>query len=392
MDLVLDWADNAFLTEHVYPSSMPADHIGRQCLSLFMITMLGGYVLYLSFAWFSYVFLFDKAYEKHPKFLKNQVRMEIQVSCGSIPFMTLLTLPVFLAEVRGYSFLYNDIEEYGYAYLAFSIVMFMFFNDMMIYWIHRFLHHTAIYKHIHKLHHKWLVPTPFASHAFHPVDGFLQSTPYHMFVFLMPLHKLVYLGLFVLVNFWTISIHDGNFFMDKMPKWFEAAVNGAAHHTDHHLFFDYNYGQYFTLWDHIGGSYRNPSPFEHKGPLDDVKRMKARSISAARPFIATVSMKDTKKTKKKSRGSDDECNQVHAKVKPVSLNIRDVQTLAQTYKLNEAQCRVYDAFSQLLSQFDTTIMLDILEDVLHDAQQKTLLEDYLGVGTAGGHHTTAAQE
>ena len=38
-----------------------------------------------------------------------------------------------------------------------------------------------------------------------------QSTPYHIFAFLWPMNKLVYLGMFVFVNIWTISIHDGNF-------------------------------------------------------------------------------------------------------------------------------------------------------------------------------------
>lgn len=36
------------------------------------------------------------------------------------------------------------------------------------------------------------------------------------------------------------------------------AINSAAHHTIHHLEFNYNYGQYFTLWDRIGGSYKRP--------------------------------------------------------------------------------------------------------------------------------------
>ncbi|CAG8843491.1 32811_t:CDS:1, partial [Racocetra persica] len=31
------------------------------------------------------------------------------------------------------------------------------------------------------------------------------------------------------------------------------------HHTLHHLYFNYNYGQYFTIWDKIGGSHRFPS-------------------------------------------------------------------------------------------------------------------------------------
>ncbi len=37
---------------------------------------------------------------------------------------------------------------------------------------------------------------------------------------------------------------------------------------DHHVYYNYNYGQYFTLWDRIGGSFRNPSAYEGEGPLD----------------------------------------------------------------------------------------------------------------------------
>jgi hypothetical protein len=52
----------------------------------------------------------------------------------------------------------------------------------------------------------FVVPTPFASHAFHPVDGYLQSVPYHLFIFIFPLHRLTFLGLFVFVNFWSILV------------------------------------------------------------------------------------------------------------------------------------------------------------------------------------------
>lgn len=102
------------------------------------------------------------------------------------------------------------------------------------------------------------------------MDGFLQSLPYHIYPFIFPLHKVVYLGLYILVNIWTISIHDGDF---RVPHILRPFINGSAHHTDHHMFFDYNYGQYFTLWDRIGGSFKNPSSFEGKGPLSYVKKM-----------------------------------------------------------------------------------------------------------------------
>lgn len=148
-----------------------------------------------------------------------------------------------------------------------SVVSFIVFTDACIYWIHRFLHHKLIYKYIHKDHHRWKVPTPFASHAFHPLDGFLQSCPYHIYPFLFPLHKWTYLCLFVFVNIWTVSIHDGDY---RVPLPLEPFINGSAHHTDHHLFYNYNYGQFFTLWDRIGGSFRHPSSLEGCGPIQDI--------------------------------------------------------------------------------------------------------------------------
>eukprot|EP00937_MAST-01D_sp_MAST-1D-sp2_P002949 g2949.t1 len=283
MDIVLRAVDDNFVTPAgIYPADWPDDYLPRQALTLFVVTLLGGYALYLSFACFSYRFLFDHDLRQHPKFLQNQERKELWCSCTSLPFMALLTVPLFVAEVRGHSQLYGSLDAErgfgvdevthvfgrdvgGWGYLVFSVLSFLFFNDFLIYWIHRALHSKLLYAPLHKEHHRWLVPTPFASHAFHPVDGFLQSTPYHIFVFLFPLHKMLYLTLFVLVNVWTISIHDGHY---KVPDCLRHIVNGAAHHTDHHLFYSYNYGQYFTLWDYIGGSYRNPSPFEGKGPYD----------------------------------------------------------------------------------------------------------------------------
>ena len=71
----------------------------------------------------------------------------------------------------------------------------------------------------------------------------------------------------MLKEFWTISIHDGVYLVNN------PIVNGAAHHTIHHLEFNYNYGQYFTLWDRIGGSYRKPvKEFKNEMYFDKLKK------------------------------------------------------------------------------------------------------------------------
>ena len=191
---------------------------------------------------------------EHPKFLKNQVWLEIKQTNAALPVMAFFTFPFLVAEVRGYSLLYDTTAEGpGRWYDFFQFPLFVMFTDFGIYWIHRGLHHPLVYKHLHKPHHKWIMPTPYASHAFHPIDGFAQSIPYHIFPFIFPLQKMAYVGLFVFINFWTIMIHDGEYYANN------PVINGAACHSVHHFAFNYNYGQFTTLWDRLGGSYRKPN-------------------------------------------------------------------------------------------------------------------------------------
>ncbi|KAM4619170.1 lathosterol oxidase-like [Polymixia lowei] len=274
MDHVLDIADYYVLTPYVYPASWPEDGSLRQIISLLVVTNLGAQFLYLGFATLSFYCIFDHKLMKHPLFVEDQVRREIKLGTVSLFWMSFPTVGLFFAEIRGYSKLFDNVSKspLGWPGVLMSIAGFLFFTDMCIYWIHRAMHHRSIYKSLHKQHHIFKIPTPFASHAFHPVDGFLQSLPYHVYPFLFPLHKVVYLSLFVFVNIWTISIHDGDY---RISGPLIEVINGAAHHVDHHLFFNYNYGQYFTLWDRLGGSYRHPSALLGKGPHDHISKLTA---------------------------------------------------------------------------------------------------------------------
>ena len=132
--------------------------------------------------------------------------------------MSIITLPFFLLEVNGYSKLYDRWSDRTNGENIRNLLLFLAWNDCLVYWVHRALHHPILYKRLHKEHHRWLVPTPFASHAFNPVDGFLQSLPYHLALFVIPLPKWVFLSSFVIVNFWTISIHDGCYQVPEMLK------------------------------------------------------------------------------------------------------------------------------------------------------------------------------
>ncbi|CAG8165805.1 unnamed protein product [Penicillium salamii] len=224
-----------------------------QCLTKTMRTRLFAMIMYLLGSLVLYHTLFDKRLLRHPRFLTNQIKLEINQGISAIPTITLLTVPFFLAEIRGWSKLYDFTSQspfWGYTLLQYPL--FICFTDSGIYWIHRGLHHPLVYRWLHKPHHKWAVPTPFASYAFHPLDGWSQSLPYHIFPMIFPLQKVAYLGLFVFVTMWTVLIHDAEY----LPT--SEIINGASCHTMHHLYFNYNYGQFTTAWDRLGGTYRKP--------------------------------------------------------------------------------------------------------------------------------------
>ncbi|KAH8655209.1 hypothetical protein BX600DRAFT_66858 [Xylariales sp. PMI_506] len=240
-------------SDAAYQSVWARNNIYRQAINVYLITWIFGLVMYLVFASLSYIFIFDKTTFNHPRYLKNQIRREIRQASAAMPVMAILTVPFLLAELRHYTRTYDTTEDGpGLWYDMLQIPLFVIFSDFCIYWIHRGLHHPLVYRRLHKPHHQWIITTPFASYAFHPLDGWAQSLPYHIFPLLFPMQKFVYVGAFVFVNFWAIMIHDGEFLTNN------PVINGAACHSMHHLYFNYNYGQYTTFWDRMGGSYREP--------------------------------------------------------------------------------------------------------------------------------------
>jgi Delta7-sterol 5-desaturase len=250
----------------------------------------GGAAIYFIVSSLSYAFVFDKTTFKHPKYLKNQVSMEIRQACSSMPGMALLTAPFFFMELQGYSKLYDALDDGpGMWYNLLQFPFFILFTDCWVYFIHRGLHHPLVYKTLHKPHHKWIMPTPYASIAFHPVDGWMQSLPYHVFPFLFPLQKLAYLGLFVFVQIWTVFIHDGEY-VSNSP-----VLNGAACHTMHHLYFNFNYGQYTTLWDRLGGSYRKPNDELFKRESKMGKKEWERQVKEMEKRVLEVEGEDDRK-------------------------------------------------------------------------------------------------
>lgn len=215
---------------------------------------LGGLALFSVLTTIEYLVFFRLARDRfHPGYRSNwpENLKAARVSIESVLGNALLLTPVHLAIAAGYSDIYFDVSEHGWAWLITSVALMLVLSETAIYWIHRWLHTEAGWR-LHRRHHQFRENTPWVSLAFHPLDAFAQALPHHLCVFLFPVHGYVYLLSIALVSCWTFSIHD----RVSWVGW--KGINYTAHHSLHHWYGDYNYGQFFTLWDRLMGTYRDP--------------------------------------------------------------------------------------------------------------------------------------
>ncbi|MCB0501220.1 MAG: sterol desaturase family protein [Bacteroidetes bacterium] len=222
---------------------------------MFLFIIINGLLLYFILSGLSYYFFFVKKKDKyHPKYKRKpeKIKSSIKWAVVSLIGNAVVVAPLHLLILRDQTKIYYNVGDYGIAWLIFSIFLYLFVTETSIYWTHRWLHWKKPYKHLHYYHHQFRLPTPWASVAFHPVDSFAQALPHHLCMFLFPVHIYVYLGFLTFVTVWAVMIHDRVSFIN----W--KVINYTDHHTAHHWYNNYNFGQFFTFWDRLGGTYKDP--------------------------------------------------------------------------------------------------------------------------------------
>lgn len=230
-------------------------------IGLLIATGTFGFVLYALVASLSYFTYFIHGRDRFvPGYRPDYRAIRLAVlwsACGTMG-NALLVLPVQLLIVHGYFPLYWEIGDGGWSYVIISCVGAVAFAETCIYWIHRALHTPWLFKTLHVHHHRFREPTPYVSFAFHPLDSFSQSAPYHLYALFVPVYGWAYLALFGFAMLWSLMIHD-------QVRWVPFRfVNHTGCHTAHHWYFRHNYGNYFTFWDHLCGTYFDPEGLPEK--------------------------------------------------------------------------------------------------------------------------------
>ncbi|KAJ6224294.1 hypothetical protein RDWZM_002839 [Blomia tropicalis] len=140
-------------------------------------------------------------------------------------------------------------------WFLFEFVMFNLIREVTFYYSHRALHHSSVYKYIHKRHHEWQSPIALAAVYSHPIEHVLSNIfPIILGPILMHSHNLSGY-IWMAYSIWeTLIAHCG--------YHFPGSPISPVFHDYHHLKFTCNFGVYGLL-DKLHGTdklYRN-SPF-----------------------------------------------------------------------------------------------------------------------------------
>ncbi|MEE4359980.1 MAG: sterol desaturase family protein [Pseudomonadales bacterium] len=180
-----------------------------------------------------------------------QPRRELAWSTLSIVIFTALLTSLWFLDQLGWTAIYWDVGTYGVPWFVGQIVVMALVHDSYYYWAHRFMHHPALFRRVHKLHHGFHNPTPFASYAFHPWEALIEVAWIAPLALVMPIHPGALACYVVLLTVLNVISHLGHeFYPSSVARWFIT----STHHNLHHTRARGHFMLYFNVWDRLMGT------------------------------------------------------------------------------------------------------------------------------------------
>jgi lathosterol oxidase len=184
------------------------------------------------------------------------MRRELVYSASTIVIFSLVGVALVYGTRAGIFQLYDTIGDRGWLYFAFTIVLLPILHDTYFYWTHRAMHHRALYRRVHRVHHLSTNPSPWTAYAFAPAEAIVQAAFVPLVVTVVPVHIA---ALFVFLLFMIARNVFGHLGIELLPRGFVrspwlAWSTTTTHHCMHHRRVGANFGIYFTWWDRAMGT------------------------------------------------------------------------------------------------------------------------------------------
>lgn len=169
-------------------------------------------------------------------------------------------------QERGWTWIYTDASAYPLWWLPLSYLLCLFLHDTWFYWTHRLMHHPALFRRFHAVHHASRPPTAWAAMSFHPGEALTGAFVVPALVLLLPLHVGVVLAVLLTMTLMGVTNHMGwelfpaRLVHGRAGRW----LITASHHQMHHDRYNNNYGLYFRFWDRLCGTDRGLGTFARR--------------------------------------------------------------------------------------------------------------------------------
>ena len=219
-------------------------------ISLLLTSGVPFYYLYMRPTWETWQY---KTNKKFPP--PHMVRSEAYYSMRGVPFVTLSpTLALYMTK-HGMGHAYCGFGSRGGwpQEIAQALVVWIL-TDFFEWGWHNISHRFTVLWNIHRYHHHYPNPTPFAVIADLAEDEIVRGSPLFWIPMLMPTNIDALFGVFLFFNFWGTFIHTGYDFVTPHQPF----LNVPYHHHLHHAISTKNKplhtGFYLPWWDTITGS------------------------------------------------------------------------------------------------------------------------------------------
>ncbi|KJE96882.1 C-4 methylsterol oxidase [Capsaspora owczarzaki ATCC 30864] len=191
----------------------------------------------------------------------NHFCIQTPLIMGTHSFMRYFDIP----------YLYKDIP--AWYILAAQVFACLVIEDTWHYFMHRLLHHKAIYKYIHKVHHTFAAPFGMVAEYAHPAETLILGVGFFLGVLIFCNHLILNWAWVTLRLIETIEVHSG--YDIWTPLHLLPFYGGAKFHDFHHMNFTGNYASTFTFWDKLFGTDESFNKYQKEVAAKKAKQVKA---------------------------------------------------------------------------------------------------------------------